>query len=58
MTHTISYREDLIERLQDPEYAAIYLEEHLKKDEYKNDPELFKLALSNVLVAFGKAKRP
>jgi DNA-binding phage protein len=48
-----SYQTHLISRLQDPTYAAIYLETHLEPDD--PDPELLFLALSNVAAALGRS---
>ncbi len=47
---TSSYQDYLISRLQDPEYAALYLEAHLEETE-DIEPELLQLALDNVLQA-------
>ena len=49
-----SYQDYLISRLQDPHYAAIYLETHLEEEIL--EPELLKLALQNVLQALGACK--
>ena len=48
-----SYQTYLISRLQDPTYAATYLETHLEPDH--PDPELLFLALSNVAEALGRS---
>lgn len=45
-----SYREDLLERLKDPDYAAGYLEAVLEED---SSPEAFLLALRDVAEAKG-----
>jgi DNA-binding phage protein len=51
---SISYRDDLIRRLQDPAYAALYLETHLEEPE--PEPELIHLALSQVCEALSQQK--
>jgi DNA-binding phage protein len=51
-----SYRDSLIESLQDPNYASLYLESHLEGDEYGFDSELFILALNQTLEALGSKK--
>jgi hypothetical protein len=48
-----SYQTYLISRLQDPAYAATYLETHLDPDD--PDPELLFLAPSNVAEALGRS---
>ena len=47
----VSYADDLRERLQDPEYAAEYLNAVLE-DEENSDDAVFLLALRNVAEAF------
>lgn len=50
-----SYFDDLISRLKDPSYAALYLETHLELEEDEElEPKLIKLALSNVAEALGE----
>ena len=50
-----SYHDYLISRLKDPSYAALYLETHFELEEDEDpDPELLKLALSNVAEALGE----
>jgi len=50
-----SYRDDLILRLKDPNYAAVYLETHLEVEEKEEpDPKLLRLALSHVAEALGE----
>ncbi len=50
-----SYRDDLILRLKDPNYAAVYLETHLEVEENEEpDPKLLRLALSHVTEALGE----
>jgi DNA-binding phage protein len=44
---SVSYREDLLERLRDPEYAAGYLNAALEE----NDEATFQLALQDVAEA-------
>ena len=48
---TISYADDLRERLRDPKYAAEYLNAVLEDEENSNDA-VFLLALRNVAEAF------
>lgn len=47
-----SYHDYLISSLKDPSYAAVYLETHLEEKE--PEPELLRLALSNVAEALGE----
>jgi len=47
---TKDYREELLERLEDQEYAAIYLNEALMDE----DPKVFLVALKDVADARGK----
>ncbi len=56
MSTNDSYRDSLIESLQDPDYASLYLESHLEGDEYGFDSELFALALNQTLEALGSQK--
>ncbi|MBE9199372.1 MULTISPECIES: transcriptional regulator [unclassified Nodularia (in: cyanobacteria)] len=50
-----SYHDYLISRLKDRDYATVYLETHLElAEEEKPDPELLKLALSDVAKALGE----
>ncbi len=50
-----SYFDDLISRLKDPSYAALYIETHMELEEDEAlDPRLIKLALSNVAEALGE----
>jgi DNA-binding phage protein len=52
-----SYFDDLILRLKDPSYAAVYLETHFELEEDEEpDPKLIRLALSNVAEALGEQK--
>jgi DNA-binding phage protein len=51
---SINYRDDLITRLQDPDYAAVYLETHLEEPE--PEPELIRLALNQVCEALSTGK--
>jgi probable addiction module antidote protein len=48
--HTKDYKEDLLERLQDQEYAVAYLNAALMDD----DPKVFLIALKDVAEARGK----
>jgi len=49
---SVDYQPSQIARLEDPEYAAIYLETHLEDHEPMDiETELLKLALSNVAEA-------
>ncbi|MBD1924858.1 transcriptional regulator [Trichocoleus sp. FACHB-90] len=49
MIKSVSYHEDLISRLKDPKYAALYIEAIL--EEKDPEPELLKKALNNVAEA-------
>ena len=50
-----SYLDDLILRLKDPNYAAVYLETHLEVEENEEpDPKLLRIALSHVAEALGE----
>ncbi|MGH8000965.1 MAG: DNA-binding protein [Brasilonema sp.] len=50
-----SYYDDLISRLKDPSYAALYLETHMELDENEEQkPELMRLALSYVAQALSE----
>jgi DNA-binding phage protein len=56
MSASDSYFDDLILRLKDPDYAALYLETHMELEEDEElDPRLIQLALSNVALALGEA---
>ncbi|MGE0825520.1 MAG: addiction module antidote protein [Candidatus Binatia bacterium] len=48
-----NYRDDLLERLKDPEYAAGYLEAVLEED---SSPEAFLIALRDVAEARGMSQ--
>jgi DNA-binding phage protein len=52
MSTSDSYHDYLISSLKDPSYAAAYLETHLEEKE--PEPELLRLALSNVAEALGE----
>jgi len=51
---SVSYSDYLIARLQDPSYAALYLETHFEEEEDR-DPGLLKLALTDVLEALSRS---
>jgi DNA-binding phage protein len=52
MPKSLPYQDFLIERLKDPEYAALYLETHIElEDGEEPEPELIQLALTNVAEA-------
>jgi len=48
-----SYKEDLIERLKDPEYASVYLKACLEESFETNDVGVFQLAVRYVVEAHG-----
>lgn len=49
-----SYYDDLILRLKDPNYAALYIETHMELEENEElDPQLLQMALSYVAQALG-----
>jgi DNA-binding phage protein len=55
MSKSLPYHEFLISHLKDPSYASVYLETHFELEEDEApDPELLKLALSNVAEALGE----
>lgn len=55
MPKSLPYHEFLISHLKDPSYASVYLETHFELEEDEApDPELLKLALSNVAEALGE----
>ncbi|HLO88269.1 MAG TPA: transcriptional regulator [Nostocaceae cyanobacterium] len=57
MAKSLPYQDFLISHLQDPSYAAGYLESHLELEEGEEiDPRLIKLALSNVAEALSAEK--
>lgn len=47
------YKEDLIEKLKDPEYAAAYLNACLEESFEANDMGIFQLAVRDVVEAHG-----
>lgn len=51
-----SYQDYLISHLKDPAYAGIYLETHFEEDGDSVEPELLKLALSQVLEALSRSR--
>lgn len=51
-----SYHDYLVSYLTDPSYAALYLETHFEEEE-DQDPDLLKLALSDVLEALSRSNR-
>jgi DNA-binding phage protein len=53
MSESDTYRDFLIQSLQDPEEAATYLEAILEEED--PEPELLRVALLNVAEALGKA---
>jgi len=53
---SLSYRPFKIENLQDPEYAAIYLETLLEEEESNWDRASFESSLRDVLDALGRSK--
>lgn len=48
-----SYKEDLIERLQNPKYASAYLNAALEETFEAKDPGIFQLAVRDVVEAHG-----
>jgi DNA-binding phage protein len=52
---SISYEDYFITHLQDPSYAALYLETHMEEDE-DNEPELLQQAFDNVLQALSPCR--
>lgn len=55
MSKSLPYHEFLISHLKDSSYASGYLETHFELEEDEEpDPELLKLALSNVAEALGE----
>jgi len=48
-----NYKEDLIEKLKDPEYAAAYLNACLEESYEANDMGIFQLAVRDVVEAHG-----
>lgn len=55
MPKSLPYHEFLISHLKDPSYAAVYLETHFELEENEEpEPELLRLALSNVAEALGE----
>lgn len=56
MPKSVSYRESLIARLKNPEYAAAYIEAILEEED--PEPELLKDALQNVAEALGELNLP
>ncbi len=52
---SLSYHPYLISKLEDPNFAGVYLETHFE-DDGESEPELIKLALEHVLEALGKPK--
>jgi DNA-binding phage protein len=48
-----SYKEDLIERLKDPEYASCYLNACLEESFEAKDMGIFQLAVRDVVEAHG-----
>lgn len=53
LKHTTSYKEDLLERLQDPEFARIYLETAFEFYQEDGDTEALLLAMKDVAEAQG-----
>lgn len=56
MPKSVSYRESLIARLKNPEYAAGYIEAILEEED--PEPELLKHALQDVAEALGELNLP
>jgi DNA-binding phage protein len=53
LKHTASYKEDVLERLQDPEFARIYLETAFEFYQEDGDTDALLLAMRDVAEAQG-----
>ena len=52
LERTVSFHDDLIESLKDPEHAAIYVQVALEEYREDGDLDFFMLGLRNVLTAY------
>ena len=53
-----SYHPYLLSQLADPAFAAVYLETHFEEGDESVEPELLKMALTDVLEALGHSRFP